>query len=593
MASGTIYGTTSNQYIEAKVEWESVANTQYNQSTMVAKLYYRRTNTGYETSGSGEFSISIGGWKKTEFISGLEIGTGWVFVMQHDVWFDHEADGTKSVTIVATGSLTGTTLKYTSLSRTVALDTIARASTPSASSVTLGNNCLISWTPSATTFKYKLTLSIGGWSKTTDFISPNTTSNYTYKGYTIPLDVANQISSTSTMGKMTATLTTYTSAGSQVGSPSATTFTVTIPNNASTQPTVDTLSLAPVNSDVPYNGLYLKGASKVKATSFTYSAKFGATVEAKNITVEGKSYEYPYESGILTQDGTITVKATVKDSRGFYGTYYKDIEVIPYSRPYVSVKSGETSIIAARCDKDANFTDSGTYLKIKAKVVYSKVISDGRQNNYGRLKFRYRQEGGSYSPWQTIHDSETDSNHSDEVITAPLLNGDLDTKLNYQVQIVAFDDLYESEPITIAIPSDAVYMDRPAGGKSMGLGGYSSGDGNLDIHWKTKARGGVSLFDSKGDEIPLDSTMPLPRGQVAEGYDPNNLANGIYVVAKNYALKTSEGTVIMYNGVLIQMPGDVGSNVKIQLAFPIDDGRSPMQRLYWYDTWSSWKSMKL
>jgi hypothetical protein len=160
------------------------------------------------------------------------------------------------------------------------------------------------------------------------------------------------------------------------------------------------------------------------------------------------------------------------------------------------------------------------------------------------------------------------------------------------VQIIASDDLCDSTPITIAVPSDDVYMDRPAGGKSMGLGGYSSGDGNFDIYWKTKARGGLSLFDSKGDEIPLGSTLPLPRDQIKGTYDPNNLECGVHIIANNNALKTGD-TVIMYNGILIQMKGDVGGNVKLQLALPVDANRNPMYRLCWYSNWSDWRSMKL
>jgi hypothetical protein len=135
-------------------------------------------------------------------------------------------------------------------------------------------------------------------------------------------------------------------------------------------------------------------------------------------------------------------------------------------------------------------------------------------------------------------------------------------------------------------------MDRPAGGKSMGLGGYSTGDGNLDIYWKTKARGGLSLFDSKGDEIPLESTMPIPRDQLKGAYDPNNLNCGIYVVTDSSPLKSGD-TVIMYNGILIQMKGTVGDYVKFQLTLPVDGNRSPMYRVNWYSNWSDWKSMKL
>ena len=127
-------------------------------------------------------------------------------------------------------------------------------------------------------------------------------------------------------------------------------------------------------------------------------------------------------------------------------------------------------------------------------------------------------------------------------------------------------------------------MDKPPGGKSMALGGYSTGDGRFDVYWQTIARGGLSILGSKGDIIPLDSTLPIPCGQLSSGYDPNNLNCGIHVIANNIALKSGD-SVIMYNGVLIQMEAQLGGNVKIQLALPIDENRNPMYRICWYSNW--------
>jgi hypothetical protein len=459
----------------------------------------------------------------------------------------------------------------------------------SASDVTLGESCAVKWTPNTASLRYKLTFSCGNWEHTTGVIHPNRTTEYTYTGYTIPLEVAKQFKTKREL--MSVGLYTYSdSNATTVVGTDFRMFEVTVPDNKDTQPTVS-MSLSPVSTlPAPYNSLYIQGHSRVKAT-LSFGTKYDATVADSNITVCGTVYPSPYESAVMAQTGTISVKGLVKDSRGHYGTIYRDIEVIPYSNPYVRSKSGESEIIAARCDSSANFTDSGTYLKIKAKAVWSKVISNGVQYNYAKIKFRYRKEGGSYSAWQTILDSKTQN--SDEVITAPLLNGALDVKTNYQVQIIASDDLYDSVPVTIAVPGDSVYMDRPAGGKSMGLGGYSTGAGIFDVYWRTKARGGLSVFDAKGDEIPLDSTMPIARGQVAAGWNPDTLENGTYVVTSAKALKDSNGNVIMYNGVLIQMNGTVDGSVKIQLALTSDENKNPYYRAYWYGNWGNWRTLKL
>ena len=600
MASGTIYGSTSNQYIDAKIEWTSTANASLNFSTVKAALYYKRNNTGFNTFGTGTFAIVVGESATSNTKTIVIESNDWVKAVELITSVDHAADGSKSITLEASGSISGTTLTATWVKGTAVLDTIVRATTLdylSCSSLYFNGTLTFSYTPKGGSVYNKLNIDIkvGGeyvGVKSLNLGKKSASQQTASLAFTeAELSLIYTKYPNSIDGVMRFTLQTYADNkySTKIGSPSFKDIHLYIPNIAETQPTA-TMTVSPVNTlPSTYNSLYIQGHSRVKAT-LGFSTKYGATVEASNITVNGNTYGSPYESAILSQAGTVSVKATVKDSRGFYGTNYKDIEVIPYSKPYVRAKSGESSIIAARCDQSANFTDSGTYLKIKAKAVFSKVIANGVQKNYGKIKFRYRKEGGAYSSWQTILDCKTDN--SDEVITPPLLNGALDISANYQVQIIASDDICDSEPITIAVSSDAVYMDRPAGGKSMGLGGYSSGDNGLDIYWKTKARGGISLYDSKGDEIPLDSTMPLPRDQIKGEWNPDNLECGIHVVANNNALKQGD-TVIMYNGVLIQMKGDVGGNVKLQLALPVDTNRNPMYRLCWYSNWSDWRSMKI
>ena len=573
-----------------------VANSVNNTAnTSKIRILWQSTQTGDSHNNytrTAKYYVSINGGAETEYSVSYTLPQNSVkTILDTTLTIPHNNDGTGSVR-VRTWMDTRINAGVVELNKTLNLTTIPRSSAiTSASDRTLGSACSVKWTPLSQSFRYKLKFTIGNFSYTTAAIHPNTISAYTYTGYTLPIaDIAPIITGYPPTGTMTVTLYTYSdsNASVQVGSATTAQFKVTVPENDKTRPTVS-MSLSPSSTlKSPYNNLYIQGHSKVKAT-LDFGTKYDATVAESNISLEGAYYSSPYESGIISQSGTITVNATVKDSRGFYGTDHKDIEVIPYSKPYVRAKSSESSIIAARCDSSANLIDSGTYLKIKAKVVYSKVISNGVQNNYGNIKFRYREEGGTYSAWQTILNCKTDN--SDEVITPPLLNGALDIKSNYQVQIIASDDLYDSDPITFAIPSDDVYMDRPAGGKSMGLGGYSTGDGKLDVYWKNMARGGISLFNSKGDEIPLGSTLPLPRDQVASDWNPDTLESGVYVVAKNYALK-SGSSVIMYNGVLIQMNGDIGGNVKIQLALPVDDGRNPMYRVCWYSNWSAWRSMK-
>ena len=104
MASGTINGSTSNQYIDAKIVWSSrvSSNAALNQSTVTATLYYKRNNTGFTTSGTGTFTINVGGSKTTVTkplnITGDERVEA---VSSGNVVISHLSDGTRSITISA------------------------------------------------------------------------------------------------------------------------------------------------------------------------------------------------------------------------------------------------------------------------------------------------------------------------------------------------------------------------------------------------------------------------------------------------------------------------------------------------------------
>lgn len=561
---------------------------------------------GWSTSGSatiaGESAFSWSwanvpgaAWNSSSITEGGVTYPSWVDLKEGSVVVNIGYGVTKNITIssswVRKSSSNEGYLPYrgteANVSVTVTLPMIATASTiTSATNIALGNKCDVTWTPGAVSFRYKLKFSVGDWSYTTAAIHPNKTTAYTYTGYTIPMEVARQITS-GRERDMTVTLYTYSDSNAtvQIGAASSKTFKVSVPETDETKPTLD-MTLSPVSSlAAPFNTLYIQGLTKVKA-DLIITTRLGATVSASNITVEGATYASPYTSDFLSQSGDQVVKGSVKDSRAYYGTYYRTITVIPYSKPRVLAVNGESNVVVARCDADGNLSDSGTYLKIKARRDYAKVMSGGVQNNFCKIQYRYKSEGDtSYSNWVTILDSSSLS--SDEVVTGALLNGTLAIDTNYIVQVQVIDDLGQSAFITQYVPSEEVYMDRPAGGKGMGLGGYCTADDQLDVYWKIKARAGLSCLNETGDEIKISDIL-FPKGQVPDGWDPNAMNNGAYVVTAAKALKDPKtNAVLCYNGIFVQIQADVGGSVKLQLVFPTDT-LPPAYRLKWYSNWSDW-----
>lgn len=503
MARGTISGTTSSSYCVSEIEWESTTDVANNKSTVTARLYLKRTNS-YTTYGSGwSFDISIGGITTTIKPGYTEVKTTKVLMGTATVTIPHNDDGSKSITISATGGCPGTSVTSINCSDTVALDNIPRASSiTSVSDATLGGKCSVKWTPNAATFRYKLKFSIGGRSYTSDAIHPNTTSPYTYTGFTIPMDAAYEIPS-GTTGTMTVTLYTYpdSTATTHTGSPSSKTFTVTVPPSA--LPTVSIDSVEPVNSlPSEFDGLYVQGYSKVKVT-MSSETQYGADIQYYDFSVEGKTYgaNDGYTSGYLINSGEVSVVGHAVDSRGYGGYTDAKINVIPYSRPKVQ------NVTVQRCDDECNPDDSGTYLTISAKRDYSKVEVDGKQKNYCIIRYRYKPEGGEYSDWITILTGDKTEN---EVSTLPLQGGDLRTDTTYHVQVGVKDSIGNESNTTVTIPTDKVYWHRDGARNALGLGKYNEKDNAIDSGWDMYMNGHKII----GLPEPTDDSEAVPKSYV-------------------------------------------------------------------------------
>ena len=546
MASGTInfaQSASSGSYIDAKIEWSATADKDNNSSDVTAKLYVRKDNTDMtltiETVGTWSYSLTVNGSKVTSTVS-KSVLTDWVLIATKTVNdIIHNSDGSKSITI--SGSISapsGTTLAghTTSGSDTVDFDTIPRASTiTSAENRTLGKACSVKWTPASKSFRYKLKFSLGDWSYTTGAIHPNTTVAYTYTGYTIPLEAAKQITS-SPSGTMKVTLYTYSNSGatSQVGSADSENFKVTVPNNSSTKPDV-TMTLSAVSSlGSAFSGLYVQGKSKVK-TTLSAEGKYEASISSYKMYVGNTAYGSPYQSGYLSTSGSVTVKGRAYDSRGYYNDISKSITVIPYSKPKIQPASGYSSIICARCDSNGNPTESGTYLKIKAKRSFSKVEADGVQKNFCAIRYRYRDEKStSFSSWVTILDKATTSDTIDTKLSGVVSSA----QIAYVVQVGVVDDIGESASVQFEIPTDFVTIDIPEAlkGKRIGIGRYaeSSSDGGVDFG--IPIHGGMVDNLTLGENLVATAAAPIDLNDIktAGNYYSPSADNSQYITNTPY-----------------------------------------------------------
>ena len=248
----------------------------------------------------------------------------------------------------------------------------------SASNVTLGNACSVTWTPLDLAFKYKLTFSLGSWSYATDYITPNQLTAYTYSGYTIPVTVSEQLP-TSVTGTMTVTLTTY-NGNEAIGAPSTATFTVTVPT--SVKPVITSVTIEE-GTHSGYNQ-YVKSLSTVKATVVA-AGVYNSTVTGITVKVGDLSYQASLYTGIATSEilqvyGSITVLTTVTDSRGRTSTNSQTITVYDYFRPTVamSIDINGTTVATTVSGSIAPVNN----LNAKSLVITRKRISDDSTTTY-------------------------------------------------------------------------------------------------------------------------------------------------------------------------------------------------------------------
>ena len=378
----------------------------------------------------------------------------------------------------------------------VVLEYIAQTYIDSVSDVVLGESVSVKFTPPAESFAFKVKFTLGGWSETTGYITPNTTDQYTYDDV-IPLDAAVEIPNSPT-GTMTATLYTYASLGDTeyIGEPDSKTFKVTVPENE-TKPVVEMVLSIVSNLASPFNEMYIQNLTKVDADIFAYG-QCGASIDSSQLVLGNSVYEDPFVTEILTTTGETVLTAKATDSRGYVGKMEQSIYVIPYGKPAIVPADGEIDIVCCRCDANGYITDSGTWLKIKAKRSYSPVVSYGKQYNF--CEIRYRCNGGS---WETI--LAEDATEDEVEINIP--NVVTSTTMAYTIDVGVVDSLGFDTSVTIIVPSDKMEFHLREGGEGAAFGEYAEDARVLAVaeSWELRVKGTMTI----GGKSLLDMFYPV------------------------------------------------------------------------------------
>lgn len=319
----SIYGAKSSTGWQLRLDYSVSQSIADNKSTLSLTLYiYDGTGESYNLDANSCYYTLQG----TKVYNPYRYNSrGWYKLGSKSITVAHNNMGKGSVVLSADWH-SGFTSSYTppslTVSGTVNLPDIPRASSVSASGLVLGSAGTLAVTRAVSTFTHTIKLKCGSAAQVTLV----TKSSATSIPYTPPLDWAAQNTSGISVN-ITAEITTYN--GDAVVGTNTTTLTASIP--ASVKPTLS-VSLSDTSGYQPTYG-WVQGKSTLKAT-FSATGSYGSTINAKSLTIGGKAAS-PDGANALTGSGTMAVVATVTDSRGRTASVTQNITVNAYSGPVV------------------------------------------------------------------------------------------------------------------------------------------------------------------------------------------------------------------------------------------------------------------
>ena len=446
MASGSFNIKTSNIYISGNLTFESAPNIENNTSVVTAKLYLSRTNTGYETYGSGSFNISIGDNSKSESSVYSFTYNSNTLCISHTAEIPHNADGTKTVNIKVSGFVYAgnPNLSVSEQSFSAVLDTIARESDFTVSDGVFGVNQTVKIKSASDNFTHTLEYTCLG--ETNTLYNKTTAKDLILN---IPISLVNKLTN-SYYTHCIVKLSTY-SGNSLIGTKTRN-ITVFVPDTSEFYPSIENV-LASVITD--YSGFsFVKNKSKVKISVVGAKGAYGSSISSYSISGHALSSSKSEDiSGTLTQSGNITYTASVKDTRGRTATKSVTINVSDYFLPKIE------SVTAFRCDANGNIKNDGNYAKVTAKFSCASVNS----KNSITPKISY------------LNKTENISNNTAKII------GTFSLENSYPIKIEVSDLLGGYDSYTASLPTADAILSVTSTGKGVAIGKYAEKDGVLEI----------------------------------------------------------------------------------------------------------------
>ena len=527
--------STSNGYVKYRIECvENSTSIENNTSNVTIKVYFWRTNTGYQTYGPGACYCKINGTTYTATVtSSQKITNSGIYLFSKVMNIPHSSDGTKTLTCsawidiptVLTSSEQSASFKLTDIKRASVIDSVTEI-------IVNGINApLVSFTTYLDSCTHKIRFWVGandGSKGHNSGLIDVPVGATTYSSYAIPLEWLDYNTDKSRYS-LAVDLLTY-SGDTLIGT---NTYIFYVTNGEEANPTC---SLATSKSGDNTLDCYINGKNGVTITVIA-EGKYGATITRYDF-YQGSSI---VQSGVDSvcnisnlPTGDILLKVIVTDSRGATAESEKEITVYSYSPPAI------TSLVAYRTTSSSSTeqNNGGTYTYRKAIFTYS---SCGGLNSLSSSILQYKPVTAG-STWITAVSDLTSNSES--------WGSNFDINNDYEFRVVltdAFNTVY-STPTTVPGMFKLMSFNGAQGGVAFGQAAVEAGlvsnmDTTINKSLKVLGDTDVNNINAKSgyfsggvtEQIPIYGTPDIPG-------DCNSITtSGRYYIGSSGANKPGSG----------------------------------------------------
>ena len=494
--TGTLTGSFSkvNTRLSIYIDYSYTQDINNNTTTLTTNLRVKKISSYAQTYKSyAKYTIGIeeesNSGTKSYDCKNSAVGS-YVNIATKTSTIPHNEDGTRQVKISGTYDLSGTSIGLGTVSGTITLQTIPRASSATLEndSILIGNKLNVSINSNSDTFNHKIKFYINdeyssslinlNTSKTYECIIPNSWNNY---------------SEFKTNTSIKAYIDLYTYSDSEYSNLIGTTtipFTIKIDTSPEYVTgdyfTIDTINVSVVSNDSNIYDTFLLNKTMCKFNNINIVSNTNSDISyIKIVGSDGYdsgflnySANMSHTTSVITKSGVITYNIQIIDSRGV--TVSKEIAKITVLE-YILPKF--TNIISSRADKiddTDEYVDSDTGTRLKSQLSFSYFIEDVN-NNIKTIEISY-EHNGSITRDTYIYNKE---NHfllnearaktyygilqNDEYVYTVYSDTILDIDTSYTINY-SITDSYNTIVKSDVLSTSYFIIDIAPGGKSIAIG---------------------------------------------------------------------------------------------------------------------------